>query len=297
MRPILSRASDASPQGGLAGLSLVPLLLLWLAGASLAAPASRLSTAPARGHGAIAVAGPTPPARGADRAADRGPDRVADRVAEGLSLDLAPLRRIAGQPPPPGSSTLHDDLAILRWLQANRSAELVAASWMTLARDPAVFAPAIGVDMAKSTPGIKRGLRQFLALVDGASNQIKQQVRRPRPYASHPDLKPCLPPETGFSFPSGHAGWYTAAAELLADLLPQRRERLLDMGRHGAASRVMCGVHYPSDVAAAQRLGRAAAAQIIASPQWRSFRLDPALQVEIQRVNAASPEVLAPLLR
>ena len=160
-----------------------------------------------------------------------------------------------------------------------------------------MFASALGVDMRRSTPGITAGLRQFLALVDGACNRIKTQVRRPRPYVSHPELKPCLPPESGFSFPSGHATWYTAAGELLADLLPQRRERLQEMALHGAASRVMCGVHYPSDVEAAQRLGRAAAAQILASPQWRRFRLDPLVQAEIQRVNAARPEQLPTLLR
>ena len=69
------------------------------------------------------------------------------------------------------------------------------------------------------------------------------------------------------------------------------------MAQHGATSRVMCGVHYPSDVEAAQRLGRAAAAQILASPQWRSFRLNPVVQAEIQRVNAARPEQLPTLLR
>ena len=188
-------------------------------------------------------------------------------------------------------------VAILRWLHANRTPQLIAASWALLRRQPSVFASALGVDMTKSTPMISAGLRQFLALVDGACDQIKQQVRRPRPYLSHPNLQPCLPPEAGFSFPSGHASWYTAAADLLADLLPQRRERLLEMAQHGDASRVMCGVHYHSDVLAAQRLGRAATPQIIASPQWRFFRLDPGVQAEIQRVAAARPEALPSLLR
>jgi acid phosphatase (class A) len=217
--------------------------------------------------------------------------------SEGLVLDLDPLQRITGLPPQPGSLLLHDDLAILRWLQTNRTPQMVASTWMTLGRDPAVFSPALGVDMTKTTPRIAGSLQQFLALVDEACNQIKRRIQRPRPYVSHPDLRPCLPPESGYSFPSGHSSWYTAAAQLLADLVPERRTRLEEMGNHGAANRVMCGVHYPSDTQAAQRFGRAAADQIIASSQWQRFRRDPAIQAEIQRVRQARPEALPLLVR
>ena len=217
--------------------------------------------------------------------------------AEGLILDLAPLIRVTALPPAPASQLLHDDLAILRWLQMHRTPQMVSATWMTLGRDPDVFSPALGVDMSKTTPYIEASLLQFLRLVDGAADQIKQRVRRPRPYASHPDLRPCLPPESGFSFPSGHSSWYTAAFLLLADLVPERRDRLEEMGRHGAANRVMCGVHYPSDVLAAQRFAHTAADQIIASPQWQRFRSDPRVQAEVLRVRQARPEALPLLVR
>lgn len=217
--------------------------------------------------------------------------------AAGLQLAIEPLERITGQPPAPESAAARDDLAVLNWLQPHRTPQMVATTWSTLGRDVALFSPALGVDMSKSTPRMEQGLGAFLALVDQASNRIKDIVRRPRPYWSHAHLKPCLPPERGFSFPSGHSTWYQAAAVLLADLLPERRERLLTIGAYGGANRVMCGVHYPSDVDAAQRLGRAAAAQIIASPQWRSFRADPGIRAELQRVRDARPEALPLLVR
>jgi len=217
--------------------------------------------------------------------------------SEGLMLDPASLLSATGLPPAPNSEALQHDLAILRWLQANRTPQMVAGTWMTLGRDPDVFSPALGVDMSKTTPHLEASLRQFLALVDRAADQIKRQVRRPRPYLTHHDLRPCLPPESGFSFPSGHSSWYTAAALLLADLIPERRARLEEMGRHGAANRVMCGVHYPSDVLAAQRFAHAAAAQIIASPQWQRFRRDPVVQEEVSQVRQAQPEALPLLVR
>ncbi len=217
--------------------------------------------------------------------------------AAGLQLDMEALERITGQPPTPQSVAARDDLAVLNWLQRHRTPQMVATTWSTLGRDVDLFSPALGVDMSKSTPRVEQGLGAFLALVDQACNRIKDIVRRPRPYWSHAHLKPCLPPERGFSFPSGHSTWYQAAAELLADLLPERRERLLTIGAYGGANRVMCGVHYPSDVDAAQRLGRAAAEQIIASPQWRRFRADPAIAAELQRVRDAQPEALPLLVR
>jgi len=221
-------------------------------------------------------------------------------VAPGLPLaaqplQLAPLEALVGAPPPPGSAAAAADLAVLRWLQRFRSPEQVASAWLLLDRNTNLFSRALGVDMAKTTPAINRGLRAFLSEVDAASGQIKQQQRRPRPYQSHPDLQPCLPLESGFSFPSGHATWYAATAELLAALVPERRERLLAVGLHGGGSRVMCGVHYPSDVEAGLRLGRAAAAQLVGDARWQSFLQDPAVQAELQLLRQL-PDAALPLL-
>ncbi len=213
------------------------------------------------------------------------------------TLNLEPLDRVAGRPPLAGSSAERDDLAVLRWLQRYRTPEQVADAWLLLDRNLALFSRALGLDLAKSAPGLLRGLRPFLAEVDGASSQLKLQARRPRPYTSHPELEPCLPPETGYSFPSGHATWYSAAAELLAALVPERRERLLQVGSHGGSSRVMCGVHYPSDVEAGQRLGRAAALQIQQTAAWRRLRDDPALQLELQQIRSLPFRALPELVR
>lgn len=262
--------------------ALLPLLLLPVLPAARALPAAQPLVE-----------------RSQDASTDKPEAAVAFAVspAAGLQLDLPPLLRSTGQPPLPASGQLAEDLAVLRWLQRNRTPQMVATTWTTLARDVSVFSPALGVDMVKTTPVLLRGMGAFLALVDQAGDAIKNQVRRPRPYWSHADLHPCLPPEQGFSFPSGHSSWYAAASLLLADLLPERRERLLELGQHGGANRVMCGVHYPSDVQAAQRFALAASAQIIASPQWQRFRRDPALEAELQSIRDAAPQALPLLVR
>jgi acid phosphatase (class A) len=218
-----------------------------------------------------------------------------DPPIAGLQLDLPALLARTGRPPEQGQAKAVSDLGILLWLQGHRSPQLIANSWLLLDRNLSNFDLAVGVDMAKTTPELLRGLAPFLALVDGAKDTIKEIYRRPRPYSADTSIRPCLPRESGWSFPSGHSAFYRAAAELLVDLLPERRQRLLAVGLSGGSSRTLCGVHYPSDVEAGQRLGEAAALQIIASDQWRRFKLTPAIQAELRKIDAVKQERL-PLL-
>jgi acid phosphatase (class A) len=146
-------------------------------------------------------------------------------------------------------------------------------------------------------PVLSAGLKSFIQPIDVVKDSIKDRLGRRRPYVEHAQLQPCLPPETTASFPSGHSTWFRAAAELLANLMPERRQRLIEMGQHAGASRVYCGVHYPSDVEAGQRLGVSAAQQVIASPQWQAFRDNPALQKELAAVRQVPPAQLPLLVR
>jgi acid phosphatase (class A) len=221
----------------------------------------------------------------------------AEPAAAGLQLDQRRLAAIAGRPPAPGSAAEAADLAILEWLQRFRSPVIVATTWLLLDRDLNVFSSAVGTEIGKATPMLSAGLNAFIEPVNSAYREIKRQQGRIRPYIAHPALEPCLPRENTGSFPSGHAVWFRTTAELLADLLPERRERLHHVGLQGGANRVLCGVHYPSDVEAGQRLGADSALQIIASPQWQVFRRDPALQAELKRLRAVPAKALPPMLR
>jgi len=203
-------------------------------------------------------------------------------LAEGLQLNLSALKAATGLPPNPHSPAAENDLAILLWLQRHRTPDQIAKSWLLLDRNVVQFDRALGIDMTRSTPTLVRGLTSFLKLVDGAKNTIKDSIRRPRPFVSHPEIQVCLPPEFTWSFPSGHSSFFRTAAVLLADLVPERRQRLLAVGLLGGTGRTLCGLHYPSDVDAGQRFGEAAALQILASPQWQRFKQLPALQQEVQ---------------
>jgi len=196
----------------------------------------------------------------------------AAEAAAGLVLPAERYAALVGQPPAAGSRGEADDLAILRWLQLSRTAEAASRTWSFLSRSLSRFDAAIGADLYRTAPTLTAGLPSFLRVITTVKDELKTSHARPRPFLAHPDLRPCLPLEDSPAYPSGHALWYAAAGQLLADLLPERRERLLEVGRQGGFARVTCGVHYPSDVLASQRLAAAMAADVIASPQWRAFR-------------------------
>ncbi len=210
--------------------------------------------------------------------------QVSDPSA-GLELKPERYQTVIGQPPAAGSLAEVEDLAILRWNQRTRYPEQVLHSWRFLSRNLNAFNAAVGSDLTKIAPTMAHGLLLFLKQIEGLKDQLKNAVARPRPFVSHPDLVACLPIEDTWSYPSGHATWYAAASLLLADLLPERRERLLRVGEQGAYARTACGLHYPSDVLAAQRLAERVSQDVIGTPQWRAFK---------QRIGAERTKLLLP---
>ncbi|MEB3275912.1 MAG: phosphatase PAP2 family protein [Cyanobacteriota bacterium] len=213
--------------------------------------------------------------------------------AAGLSLRAERYRSVVGRPPAPGSPAEADDLAVLRWNQRSRYPEGVVHSWRFLYRNVSTFDAAVGSDLSKTAPSLFQGLPAFLKRIDAIKDALKDEIARPRPYVSDPSFKPCLPLETTYSYPSGHATWYAAASLLLADLLPERRERLLEVGLQGGYVRSYCVVHYPSDVLASQRLAGAISRDVIASPQWQVFKQQ--LRPELDKLLVPPPAGL-PLL-
>ena len=218
---------------------------------------------------------------------------VEQNPAAGMKLSAENYKVIIGNPPSSGSAEEANDLAILRWNQRTRYPQGVVHSWRFLYRNLSSFDAAVGADLAKAAPGLFKGLPAFLKEIDNIKDQLKDAVARPRPYVSFKEFQPCLPLESTWSYPSGHATWYAATSLLLTDLLPARAERLEQVGLQGGYARNYCGVHYPSDVLASQRLAIAISKDVIASAQWKSFKEQ--LKPELQKLMVAPPAGL-PLL-
>ena len=89
---------------------------------------------------------------------------------------------------------------------------------------------------------------------------VKHTVRRPRPCELAPQTRVALRPPDRWSFPSGHAANAFTIGTLIALVHPAATPLCLGLAAGVAASRVVLGMHFVSDVLAGSLLGAAVAA-------------------------------------
>ena len=186
---------------------------------------------------------------------------------------------LVGTFPPPGSADAAADLAVVLWEQRTRTPDEVSRALAEEQLSLEDYAAVLGTtfDVARH-PLTDALLARAMAASRPCVAAAKGAHRRPRPYAADGRVRPAVPPEPTASFPSGHATRGALLAAVLAELAPDRREAVLARGAQIGHDRVIAGVHYPSDVAAGEKLGLAVAEALLA---------DPAFRAELERVRAS----------
>lgn len=84
---------------------------------------------------------------------------------------------------------------------------------------------------------------------------LKRWTRRPRPFASDARIRAWVAPLDEFSFPSGHTLHAVAFSLVALAHYPVLAWLLIPFTASVAVSRVVLGLHYPSDVLAATGIG------------------------------------------
>jgi undecaprenyl-diphosphatase len=88
---------------------------------------------------------------------------------------------------------------------------------------------------------------------------LKKGTLRPRPYEVHAHIAAGAVPLDRYSFPSGHTLHAVAFSLVAAAYYPELAPLAASMTALVAASRIVLGLHYPSDVLAGAALGGAVA--------------------------------------
>ena len=98
------------------------------------------------------------------------------------------------------------------------------------------------------------------AICTASYKMIKRGTLRPRPYQALGTISPGAPVLDTFSFPSGHTLHAVAFTLVACGHYPQLAVLLVPFTLVTAASRVILGLHYPSDVLAGAAIGAVVAA-------------------------------------
>lgn len=183
-------------------------------------------------------------------------------------------------PPPPASGStalahdeeVHKSAATLRDTPRYRLAALDAELNFPRAAD--AFACTLGVPIdADHTPRLYRLLQRTLTDAGRSTAGAKNQYIRTRPFVVH-DEPTCAPQDearlrTNGSYPSGHTaiGWTWAL--VLAEVDPARADAILARGRSFGESRLVCNVHWQSDILEGRFIGSAVVSQLHGVAEFR----------------------------
>ena len=172
-------------------------------------------------------------------------------------------------PPPPATNSLMGaaERELMRNIEATRTPEMVefAKQYDTIS----VFAllrPVLGAWCNEETlPITATVFAEVTSVADQEIEKAKALWNRTRPFSADPQLHPVLFKPSNTSYPSGHSALAEVYAQLLATALPEYIDKWNQQSQSVRWSRVVGGVHYPTDTVAGQKLGSTLSAEFLKS--------------------------------
>ncbi len=177
-------------------------------------------------------------------------------------------------PPAPDSPEGKAEMAeVLRVQEARTPAQIAAAKADDAEEDIFAFRNVLGPKFTAESLPLTAALSARVHANEGAVlGPAKAFFRHRRPFnvssAVHPVCK-----TTGniddYGYPSGHStsGWLEAL--VLVQMVPEKRNEILDRAADYAHNRVVCGVHFEGDALAAKSVGYATMGQMMNNEEFK----------------------------
>lgn len=209
---------------------------------------------------------------------------------------------VALLPPPPTDNSIagRADLETVLQVQADRTPSQVQRAKQMADQTVFSFArPVLGDwfnvrDFPRTAAVFEKIERDRRSIVD---DQLKRKWNRTRPYLRSSAVNPVVARPTNTSYPSGHSSAAALWATILSAAFPEKADLFQKQVHEVMWSRVLGGVHYPSDTLAGDLIGEAIGKKMLESPEMTQAlttirdELAPHL-TEIQKrepQNASSP--------
>lgn len=197
-------------------------------------------------------------------------------LAEGIIARLA-----EAVPPPPtvgSAQDLADKAASARYVALEDGDRWLLATSHAELRPPLAlqhFDCALGVRVGSAeTPALDRLMARVFHDANSVAERVKARAARPRPIGDDPNRRACqvvnAAARNSASYPSGSAAVGAAYGEAFAALEPDRAEAVRRIGHQIGVSRLICAMHYPTDVAMGETIGRAVVAEAVQTPVFQA---------------------------
>lgn len=172
--------------------------------------------------------------------------------------------------PPPDAAATRREIATMLLMQEQRTPEQARQAALDHEQSVFRFADVMGNKFQRDRLPLTTRLFDTLHETGNAmEKQGKKKWRRVRPPVLDTRIRPVARYSASGSYPSGHATFSFLAAIVLADMVPEKSEQIFTRAREFGEHRVMGGVHYPSDIAAGQRLATLIAVLIQQNPAFQ----------------------------
>jgi acid phosphatase (class A) len=208
------------------------------------------------------------------------PERPPDMLRGYLPSDALPNSLVLLPPPPVVDSAAFSlDEEIYRKTRTLRDtprwALAVEDANLTFPRAAGTFSCALNAPITEEdTPHLYILMRRTLTDALDSTYTAKNHYNRTRPFVVNKEIS-CTPDQekqlmTNGSYPSGHTAIGWAWALILCEIDPEHTDAILARGLAFGQSRVICGVHWQSDVIEGRSIGAGTVARLHAVPEFRA---------------------------